>query len=590
MSIRIALDNAPEFYTNLDVVQGRVIVGVSRHENVGAIVVKLEGESKTALAVPDDYPGAGQGNRASNGEIVHENHKILYKVAQVFPDENTPAAAGPFMLAPGQHAYPFRFRIPFNNSCSDPSTARAGSLSGPGGITGPGRGLFGLGGLAVMAGTKQLLYSHVTKTLPPSFTGFPRQAEIRYYIKVTVQRPGLFKENWRYHVGFKFLPIEPPRPPASTQEAFARRPFNFRPRDSKSQSASAQGSGPLYPSSRRPSSNFSSNNRTPSTPGVEKGSVPSFSSPLSSSPSSSPTSPLAPSIEMSARLPHPSILTCNKPVPLRLIAKKLVPAAAEVLLVSIQIDLIGSTLVRCDDLANTETSRWVVMSRHGLSISISQPSDAVGTEFVVPDNLWNSIALPNTVMPSFSTCNLSRSYQLEVKLGLSYKASSSSSTSSSFFKGKARAADATQAIHLPLHFSEVTVYSGLAPPPSLVEAMRKQQQQQSGRRKPVIRPLRQQSQPRPQQHQQQQQQQARPPMPPRPATQQPPAVVPIQAHDPLYPPQLAPGQDALDDAPPSYDEAMAESMAGPAVPDGTSRPAYSGVTNENGPSTIPEKE
>jgi hypothetical protein len=45
----------------------------------------------------------------------------------------------------------------------------------------------------------------------------------------------------------------------------------------------------------------------------------------------------------------------------------------------------------------------------------------------------------------------------------------------------------------------------------------------------------------------------------------------------------------LDDAPPSYDEAMAESMAGPVVPDGISRPAYSGVTNENGPSTIPEK-
>ncbi|KAL1835251.1 hypothetical protein VTK73DRAFT_5922 [Phialemonium thermophilum] len=44
-----------------------------------------------------------------------------------------------------------------------------------------------------------------------------------------------------------------------------------------------------------------------------------------------------------------------------------------------------------------------------------------------------------------------------------------------------------------------------------------------------------------------------------------------------------------DDAPPSYDEAMAEMMTGPVVPDGSSRPAYSGVTNENAPSTIPEK-
>jgi hypothetical protein len=34
---------------------------------------------------------------------------------------------------------------------------------------------------------------------------------------------------------------------------------------------------------------------------------------------------------------------------------------------------------------------------------------------------------------------------------------------------------------------------------------------------------------------------------------------------------------------------MAEAMTGPAVPDGRARPAYSGVTNVDGPSMIPEK-
>ena len=60
--------------------------------------------------------------------------------------------------------------------------------------------------------------------------------------------------------------------------------------------------------------------------------------------------------------------------------------------------------------------------------------------------------------------------------------------------------------------------------------------------------------------------------------------------DPLYPPQLAPGEaePPYDDAPPSYDEAMAEVMGGgPVIPDGAARPAYSGVTNENEPSTLP---
>lgn len=40
-------------------------------------------------------------------------------------------------------------------------------------------------------------HQHVKKTLPPSLRGFPGEAEIRYYIKVTVQRFGFFKENYR---------------------------------------------------------------------------------------------------------------------------------------------------------------------------------------------------------------------------------------------------------------------------------------------------------------------------------------------------------------------------------------------------------
>ena len=46
------------------------------------------------------------------------------------------------------------------------------------------------------------------------------------------------------------------------------------------------------------------------------------------------------------------------------------------------------------------------MARQGLSIPVSRPEDAVGTEIVLPDTLWSNIPLPNTVMPSFVTCNL----------------------------------------------------------------------------------------------------------------------------------------------------------------------------------------
>lgn len=38
---------------------------------------------------------------------------------------------------------------------------------------------------------------HVKKTLPPSLSGFPGEAEIKYYVKATVSRPEFYKGNIR---------------------------------------------------------------------------------------------------------------------------------------------------------------------------------------------------------------------------------------------------------------------------------------------------------------------------------------------------------------------------------------------------------
>ena len=38
---------------------------------------------------------------------------------------------------------------------------------------------------------------HVKKTLPPSLSGFPGEADIKYFVKATVIRPQFYKENIR---------------------------------------------------------------------------------------------------------------------------------------------------------------------------------------------------------------------------------------------------------------------------------------------------------------------------------------------------------------------------------------------------------
>ena len=67
--------------------------------------------------------------------------------------------------------------IPFNNDCSN-------QLSN-----------LNVGGLRV--GMVRDTNRHIKRTLPPTLTGFAGQAEIRYYVKVTVGRPAFYKENYR---------------------------------------------------------------------------------------------------------------------------------------------------------------------------------------------------------------------------------------------------------------------------------------------------------------------------------------------------------------------------------------------------------
>ncbi|PTB78012.1 hypothetical protein M440DRAFT_1399188 [Trichoderma longibrachiatum ATCC 18648] len=552
MSIQILLDNQPEFYTNLDAISGRVFLTLPKSEQIGTIVVKLEGESATALQVPRNYgyePGITRVAPPPGppGSIVGENHKILYKLLKVFPDDYYESANNPYGSHPldaGQHQFPFSFKLPINNACSNPEAmARYGGLGGLGGY-GSGGGLFGLAGVRVMDGSKQLFLRHVTATLPPSLTGFPMQAEIRYYIKVTVQRPGLLKENWRYQIGFKFLPIEPPRPPITGQEAFARRPFSFTPR--------AKGG------SKKRSSLFSSKKAVEDLEGEED-------------------SPTPPSIEISARLPHPSILTCNQPVPLRLLAKKLVDSSEQLHLISFQMDLIGVTEIRSHGLFHHKVNRWVVASYTDINIPLCAPGDEVGKEMVIPDDLWRNRPLPNTVAPSFNTCNLSRKYEIELKLGVSRGDPKKGAMTRDPFSQP-------QNIFLPLHFASVDVFSGIAPPVELLKAARNTRSEgivvaRPPPRLPPRASVSEASHPGPS---------ARPPQqrPGQPA----PAMPERPPQDPLYPPQLPPGDIPVyeDVPPPSYDEAMAENLSGPF--DGLRpRPAYSGVTNENAPSQMPEK-
>ena len=385
MAVRIHLDNPHTCYTNLDFISGKVILSLGREETITAITVKLEGESSTTLTRPPPLQTAHGRPRGGDSDVVNEKHKILYKVLQVFPPPGTVPinnGHGPgsvsslggalgslgggtsFTLRAGQHEYPFNFKIPFNNMCQNQQAQMKLEL-----------GTFFSRDL-----TQPIRMRHIKTTLPPSLSGFPGEAEIKYFLKATVQRPSLLKENHRSQVLFRFQPIEPPRAAATTAEAFARRAHTFPP------------SMPLAP--RQSMGLFSSRSSRPQAT-------------LSNTP---------PQILIDARLPNPAILTCNKQLPLRILTKKQSNSPESVFLIGLQIDLFGTTEVRAGEMKRTEHNVWNIVILNGLNRQIGHVNDPIDTETPLDSALWQHIKLPETVTPSFNVCNLTRTYELEVKV------------------------------------------------------------------------------------------------------------------------------------------------------------------------------
>ncbi|KAK0650832.1 hypothetical protein DIS24_g6465 [Lasiodiplodia hormozganensis] len=505
MLVSIVLDEPLPHYTNLDTVSGRVLIRATSNTSVSSVVVKLEGESRTRL-VPPQNPQFNNSKPRPTLEI----HKILYKTAIVFPPPNLQTAdweSRKFTLNLGNYEYPFSFKLPFNNACHTTTSLTGG---------------FNLATLEVARPPTK----HVKQTLPPSLTGFPGEAEIRYYVKCTVNRPSLLKENPRAFVHFNFLPIEPPRPQKPDGEAYARRQHQFNPR--------------WVPPTERKSGIWDK----------LKG---------EKSPPMSPTQDGAADLvrfSIDARVPNPAILTLNEDLPLRVLVKQLNERSDPVFLQMLQIELVGYTHVRAHELTRTESNSWIIASFSNMAIPIGAPSDVAGTETPINPEYWSGKPLPNTVSPSFDTCNISRYYELEVRVGLGY---------GSYKHGQ------DQLVVLPLRLP-VKVFSGIEPPQALLHAMASAKPTLP-QRKPVpgsaaIPPLK-----------------TGGPVMNAAAAAAPPYQTPMTpvdggsaGHGPAPQGQYSSGHvENYEDAPPSYEDAVAQDM-----------PAVDGPRRDYAPPPVPE--
>ncbi|KAG2419798.1 hypothetical protein HFD88_004594 [Aspergillus terreus] len=472
MSVSISLDRPHTHFTNLDFLTGKVILQLPSEATIGGIQVKLEGESRTRLSGPK-HPHHDQSDKRRT-EL--EVHKLLYKVLTLFPTPAVFNAEKPttvYTFAAGTYEYPFQFKFPFNNACSIHNSMLTN---------------LNITGLKVeMARDTN---RHVKKTLPPSLSGFPGEADIKYYVKATVIRPQFYKENLRAITNLNFLPIEPPRTGNPNEETYARRQHQFvnAPNQSRTKALFKKVS-----------------NTSLHDPGD------------------------CPRVSADMRLPNPSILTCNEPIPLRILVSKVSESYETIFLQMLQIELISYTHILAHDLRRTESGSWVLLSQSNMAMPLGRGGDPAGSEWSLDANLWNRIPLPSSVAPTFETCNISRTYELEVRVGLTHGTVGNMKP---------------QLIVLPLRMP-VKVYSGIAPPQALLDAMAA-----TGRVKPTVPP--------PMPKRSTEDGDERPPMPPRPSTGLAGPSGP--AGHSLHPVPVS-AEETYDDAPPSYEDAMAETLS-----------------------------
>ena len=214
--------------------------------------------------------------------------------------------------------------------------------------------------------------------------------------------------------------------------------------------------------------------------------------------------------------------------------KKLNESLDTIFLQLFHIVLVGYTEIRAHELRRNESSSWIIVSKANLNIPLASKSSSDPKDMELDNRMWSSIPLPNTVPPSFETCNLARKYELEISVGLAY--------------GKAGHINPEMTVQ-PLRMP-VLVYSGIKPPEALVDEMAKQQNPSLAG------------------------QNLRPPTVTRPSTLSQQSLgqassSPLPTSSPAHASTPQGSADFPEEPPPSYEDAIADELA---PVDGSSRP------------------
>ncbi|WPK26349.1 hypothetical protein PUMCH_003700 [Australozyma saopauloensis] len=204
-------------FTNHDVITGIVKLTNTSSLSLTYIQVKLEGLSSTQIVVPTRRNNK---KKKTENHALTDVHKVLYDLLIVFPPENIRkvSLAKEFTLTPGTYTYPFLFKIPLKSGCLKQTGKGLGFdfklTSNPMNLNVNAytlrQDINNLMSMATQQPNQQRgsINYHVDTQLPPTLLTMGQTANIKYFVKVTCKRASIFKVNARAIDPFNFLPLD----------------------------------------------------------------------------------------------------------------------------------------------------------------------------------------------------------------------------------------------------------------------------------------------------------------------------------------------------------------------------------------------
>lgn len=125
--------------------------------------------------------------------------------------------------------------------------------------------------------------------------------------------------------------------------------------------------------------------------------------------------------EIEAELVNGPFLLLGHPIALEVKIMNMNDGQAAISLRDFQTLLLEMTEIRARGSMQSHTRPWIIQTMTNLCQPlVAEDRPTFGSVLRLDDRLWSRHRVPIHLTPTFETCNLSRSYKLEVRLGIDF--------------------------------------------------------------------------------------------------------------------------------------------------------------------------